>query len=307
MPLSQRKIKHWDAATVTTNSSLSNSNKKKNSIPLTTSLLVICWKIKTFLIGFAWSRNDELDRSKRRYRGGCGRVVNSKAYFTVILGCCIYFIHFVRIGNELYHTEKNAHGTISSVTKTSTSIQNNNNLLRKRITVIQRPSDNAAIQLKILGFKRSTASSPSFHTSPDPVLRSPNPNYGGLRLNFLGEVYSPSSAITNDTIPTTWTRQVHIDEKEAMGGHVYNRRDFEKGWRNFDKYYAFDDDVVRNEAFHDKDNFCRRVSWHRLYNPNCNTIHENEVIPLRKGHNGFLGYVSLFKTTKSTMNMRFAF
>jgi len=282
MPLNQRKTKHFNNNTSATASSSGNANKKKNSIPFTTSAVVICWKIKAFLIGFASQRNSILGSTRSRIER------NNKAYFLATLGCCIYFIHFIRIGNELHHSKRDIYATIRP--KPSTFIQNkDNNKSKKRTISIERPSSNTSIRLQIFSLKKSAILSSSVHKYPEPVLRSPNPNYGGLKLNFLGEDYSMSSTATSKTIKNRWSRQVHIDQNHAMSGHVYTRKDFEKGWRSFDKYYAFDDDFVRNEAFDDKENLCRRVAWHRLYNPNCNTIHENEVVPLGKGENRFLG------------------
>jgi len=122
------------------------------------------------------------------------------------------------------------------------------------------------------------------HSYPEPFLHSPNPNYGDLKLNFL-----PTQAKE----PNNFFGRILKDDPEALVGNVYTTKDYEDHWRNFDKYYAFDDDEVRNTPFQDSYDQCRRVSWHRLYNPTCNTIHEIELVPLihdiGDNYNKFLG------------------
>jgi hypothetical protein len=149
----------------------------------------------------------------------------------------------------------------------------------KRIITRPRPENNDNIRVQINGFTDNKSRKLSFQKSPKPVIVSPNANYGDLKLNFLAEGDNK----------TTWGRKLHIDKDEEMAGHVYTKVDYEKHWRNYDKYYAFDDDFVRNLRFEDKTSSCRTVSWHRLYNPNCNTFHETEIIPLKPGKNRFLG------------------
>lgn len=63
-----------------------------------------------------------------------------------------------------------------------------------------------------------------------------------------------------------------------------------------DYYYAFDDDIKRNPLFgYDDDRIqgekhCRRTSWHRDLNINCNSLHEFDVqYRFRSGEASFLG------------------
>lgn len=142
-----------------------------------------------------------------------------------------------------------------------------------RFSTTRRPYYNEELRLFLSNIKTKP-----FQVSPVATLTSPNPHYG-LKINFLTEESK------------VWGRTIKIDQKELMDGHVYNESDFEKGWKYFEKYYAFDDDIVRNEHFYDEKNHCRRVAWHRLYNPNCNSIHETELLPWgqKSNNNKLLG------------------
>eukprot|EP00553_Chaetoceros_curvisetus_P003144 CAMPEP_0204615674 /NCGR_PEP_ID=MMETSP0717-20131115/3110_1 /ASSEMBLY_ACC=CAM_ASM_000666 /TAXON_ID=230516 /ORGANISM="Chaetoceros curvisetus" /LENGTH=409 /DNA_ID=CAMNT_0051628673 /DNA_START=269 /DNA_END=1495 /DNA_ORIENTATION=- len=110
----------------------------------------------------------------------------------------------------------------------------------------------------------------TFSKMPTSDLRSPNVEYGDLNLNFM-----PPGGI--------FERQIRPDPA-ALEGHVWTKEDFEKKY--FDKYYAFDDDFVRSEPYKETKKQCRRVSWHRNYEPNCNTFHEIEIM---KGDNRKIG------------------
>ena len=69
-----------------------------------------------------------------------------------------------------------------------------------------------------------------------------------------------------------------------------------------DLYYAFDDDVKRNPlvGWDDPDiqdeKQCRRTSWHRELNINCNSVHEFDLYThFRSGDTKYLGYVGFCK------------
>ncbi len=171
----------------------------------------------------------------------------------VMLGCLIIFVHMIRVNVTIV---KSSNKNITPQTLRS--------LTRNR------PTPNANLSLKIQRFNNLNV---TFYKAPIPTIQSPNTNYGGIQLNFLAE---------------SWERKIHYDHDEAMSGHVYNVSDFEGGWKHFDNYYAFDDDFVRSKPF-GKNNNCRRVSWHRLYNPNCNTMHETEAVSLGRSSNKLLG------------------
>jgi hypothetical protein len=174
--------------------------------------------------------------------------------FMVMLACLIIFVHMIRVN-------------ITIVKSTS----NKTNIIPQTLRTLTRNTTNSKnLSLKIQSFNNLKV---TFHKAPKPTIQSPNTNYGGIHINFLAE---------------SWERKIYYDHNEAMSGHVYNVSDFEEHWKNFDNYYAFDDDFVRSKPF-GKDNHCRRVSWHRLYNPSCNTMHETEVVSLERSSNRLLG------------------
>jgi len=102
----------------------------------------------------------------------------------------------------------------------------------------------------------------------DIFVQSPHPDYGGLQINFLDEGQE---------------RNIQLDPL-ALHGHLWTESEFQKD--NWEEYYAFDDDYVRNIPFKESNKTCRRLPWHRNYFPNCNVFHEIEII---KGENRYLG------------------
>ena len=106
-----------------------------------------------------------------------------------------------------------------------------------------------------------------------PAKSAQSPDYGGLKLTFLQDGQS---------------RKIRPDP-DALLGHIYTENDYGKKDR-VDPYYAYDDDFVRAEPFRDQNLECRRTSWHKMHNPNCNLIHET-LIEKEPGTNKKLGYV----------------
>lgn len=190
--------------------------------------------------------------------------------FMVVLGSLILLTHFMK--------EKTLISTISTISSASWKYEKANHIYVQRhptrVTTRKRPDHNKKINIHLPSIPNRTL----FKYAPQAKFLSPNPKYG-LNINFLAEDSE------------SWGRRIKIDQDELTGGHVYTESDYEKGWRNYENYYAFDDDIVRNEHFDDKKNHCRRVAWHRLYNPNCNTLHESELLPLgqKMDKNRFLG------------------
>lgn len=99
--------------------------------------------------------------------------------------------------------------------------------------------------------------------------RSLHPNYGGLHINFLA--HGEKRRIR---------KNLH-----AISGHVHKHGDLGNDDLFADEYFAFDDDYVRADQFRPQEMECQRVSWHKLYNPNCNDIHDIRLI---EGKNRFL-------------------
>lgn len=265
MPLIQRKVRQQETDK-DDNSFLSRSRNEEQKEKATTSQQVEESAHRT---------KRHLSRLSFKPKKIQANPFTSCTLIMLILGILIFFAHMTRISsverNHVIH--KDAPIVMS---------QDGNMRINNRIHTRKRPDSNDNIPLKIRCFERkSTLGKVSpFQKSPEPKIVSPNPHFGGLNLNFLGEVSNEAE--------NSWARKIHFDQEEAMSGHVYKEEDFEKHWRYYDKYYAFDDDIVRNQKFHDRKNFCRRVSWHRLYNPNCNTIHETQLIPLEESSNRFL-------------------
>lgn len=204
------------------------------------------------------------------------RKIQSRTHFSyelimVALGFFILFIHMVRVDISVIRGDIMEDILVSGggIVRTNTR---------------ERPifNDDIALKISCLDHKYKLGEVSSFQESPKPKIASPNKHYGGIKLNFLAEMVS-------DEGNTSWERKVNVNQDELMGGHVYRESDFEEGWKYFDNYYAFDDDFVRNSVLKDEENHCRRVSWHRLYNPNCNIIHETEVVPLEPSLNRLLG------------------
>jgi len=77
-----------------------------------------------------------------------------------------------------------------------------------------------------------------------------------------------------------------MEDDENENGHIFDNWFDGDDW--IDPYYAFDDDFVRN---HD----CRRVSWYRLNNPNCNTFHETPMFQVPIVNHGY--YRDVFNHT----------
>lgn len=149
--------------------------------------------------------------------------------------------------------------------------------LEVRTSIRTRPVFNDDLKLKL----NKPRGKSTFNKAPKPTIISPNANYGGLKINFLADIIPDEKRLS-------MKRKIYYDKDEGMSGHVYNEKDFEHGWRNFDLYYSFDDDIMRTKPF-GKGRNCRRNSWHRLYNPSCNTMHEIEVVSLERSSNRLLG------------------
>jgi len=96
-----------------------------------------------------------------------------------------------------------------------------------------------------------------------------NVDYGDLKFRMWGSYQD------------RFDKPVILDGPEEYSWHMFTDVDTHP---NLESYYAFDDDEVRNEDYLPKK--CRRVSWHKLYNPSCNQIHEIEVM---NESNKFLG------------------
>merc|ERR1740139_386379 len=73
----------------------------------------------------------------------------------------------------------------------------------------------------------------------------------------------------------TFEDPVILDGPDDYSWHEFTDT---KKVHGFDKYYAFDDDFVRNDPWQKEGKRCRRTSWHKLYHPNCNQFHETEVM-----------------------------
>jgi len=120
--------------------------------------------------------------------------------------------------------------------------------------------------------------------------RSLHPNYGGLHINFLA--HGEKRRIR---------KNLH-----AISGHVHRHGDLGNDDLFADEYFAFDDDDVRAEQFRPQEMECQRVSWHKLYNPSCNDIHDIRLI---EGKNRFLdsgSYRNVYKVdlTGETLIMK---
>ena len=190
----------------------------------------------------------------------------------VTLFAVFAFVAFMSHSSRVY----NPHPAIEFRNKQMTSTRID------RTTVRKRPESTVRLPLKVLSIEhmKRLGRASQFHKSPGGKINSPNTHYGEVKLNFLAEMSQE----------TSWSRKIHYDKEESLSGHVYKKSDFEKHWDRYDNYYAVDDDAVRNEVFSDfESNHCRRVSWHRLYNPNCNLIHESEIVSLGGASNKLLG------------------
>lgn len=111
----------------------------------------------------------------------------------------------------------------------------------------------------------------SFHQAPA-VLKSKNPDYGDLNIDFLSELGQERKIINDPT---------------ALDGWVWTFGDYEEDPdSDWDGYHSFDDEYNKNSYFRELNLHCRYVAWHRNTYPNCNTFHEIEII---KGTNKFLG------------------
>lgn len=120
--------------------------------------------------------------------------------------------------------------------------------------------------------RSATAPLPPSEVAEYPISSSKHRDYNGLLIHYLPN---------NNATRTIQQPDPSFNETE---GHVYGPDDYDKkSVKNFDTYYAFDDDYVRNPI---AGSHCRRVSWHRLHFPTCNIIHEYRMM---KGKNRFLG------------------
>jgi hypothetical protein len=96
------------------------------------------------------------------------------------------------------------------------------------------------------------------------LRKASSPDYGSLDIVFL------EGNVSKVIVPNPW----------EFRGKVYDSRSNNKDDDIDMYYYAFDDDYLRDnyQTFDDDDiknsGSCRRVSWHRLQFPNCNTFHE---------------------------------
>ena len=124
-----------------------------------------------------------------------------------------------------------------------------------------RPSaSNPIIPLFIHSFQRKQKSFfPTFSTlKPIRKRKRKHPVYGAIKYKSL-EHFEDARYI----------KEI-IDDKS---GHVFTSADFAHGNDDYlDSYYA-DDDHVRHPS-------CRRVAWHKLYNPSCNTFHEMNMMQI---------------------------
>ena len=106
-----------------------------------------------------------------------------------------------------------------------------------------------------------------------PAKSAHSTDYGGLKLTFLQDGQS---------------RSIRPDP-DALLGHIYTKNDIGRK-DHVDPYYAYDDDFVRAQPFRKQNLECRRTSWHKMHNPNCNLMHET-LIEKEPGTNKKLGYV----------------
>ena len=102
-------------------------------------------------------------------------------------------------------------------------------------------------------------------------------DYGGLDMSFFEEEDSK--------------RQIFVDYGELNGD--YRDVDVTPHDDDVDTYFAFDDDVTRNEFADRKqddhgDLQCRRIKEHRINYQNCNSVHELALLDMNVH---FLGYV----------------
>ncbi len=96
---------------------------------------------------------------------------------------------------------------------------------------------------------------------------SPLKDYGGLVIWILQD----------EGVPRSIFRDFELDEGET----TILQRNREKRDDDVEDYYAYDDDVVRNQYFSNPKQVtlnpqgqCRRTNWHSLVFPTCNVIHE---------------------------------
>ena len=85
-------------------------------------------------------------------------------------------------------------------------------------------------------------------------------NFGGMEISFGAK---EEEKLYDNPDDNSWHWQMFTDEDDE---------------ESVDAYYAFDDNVVRNEDWKDERKNCRRVEWHKLYNPSCNQLHELELL-----------------------------
>jgi len=115
------------------------------------------------------------------------------------------------------------------------------------------------------------------------------PDYGGLLIDPVENLNVKSKTrdyggLLIDPVEK-WNAGHIIEDSSHLTSHVWDSKD---GVDDIDYYYAFDDDYVRHPS-------CRRVSWHRLNNPNCNIIHENPLFDSRIISHGY--YRDVLKLT----------
>jgi len=114
-------------------------------------------------------------------------------------------------------------------------------------------------------FEKSTR----FRVRAPMTVKNSTLDYGGLLIDPV----------------VNWSLGRIIQDFSHLTGHIWDSKD---GDDYVSSHYAFDDDYNRHHS-------CRRVSWHRLNNPNCNIIHENPLFNSSVVSHG--AYNHVFKLT----------
>lgn len=98
---------------------------------------------------------------------------------------------------------------------------------------------------------------------PDIATPPKEPDYGYVVYRKLG--VNETRTIKDD--PLEWQGEVHPTNPYAREDDVDQYYAFDDDFYR-SSYYAYDDDLIQDERQ------CRRVGWHRMLNPNCNSMHE---------------------------------
>ena len=152
---------------------------------------------------------------------------------------------------------------------------NSSSSLRVPADTLRNQASDSTVPLLIPSLASSSSNAGNFNSQfPSFASMTPLSSYRKKKASYGGIHYIPLSPHQNER---------YIQEESTLKslGHVYASLDFEdENDDSIDNYYAFDDDHVRHPT-------CRRVTWHRMYHPNCNTFHETDMTEISYMNHGY--------------------